>query len=298
MGLEEDYSHGAALEGGLKLEGLMKNDWGAYWNQHQRYEDGTDGYFSLGYPSHRLLYGSAAWYGRRKDYTFAARSNVSRLPGNPVAYDVGGTWSTFARPLGSGNWSYYGSLDLGLASLPNTGRAILQQQERLTLFPRRVTLGKDTNLSLRTDLAFGADSSGGRGAEWIGRLGVDQSLSKGAQLSLAYLYQKGQGNAFFSSSPSQQLSANLYWGGGSQEGGYINSTYDLSGHYLNSFGGFGHSFSKDLRLELRSQYLSYPLGNYVDNEVSLMKNIGGRWLELGWSQSRHSIWFEFLPGRF
>lgn len=296
LGVDEQYALGPDEDGELRCEGFLRNDWGAYWSHRKRYQDGTNGYFALGYPSNRLLYGSAAWYGRGQDYTFAAQVNASKMPGQRAGCDTRWSWRSFARPLGVGTLSGFGSLDLGLTVQPTTGKTVLRQEERLTLFPKRVSLGKKAGLTLRAEVALGADSSGARGGQWVGRLGIDQSLGAATRLSLAYLYQENRGEAFAISAPTQQLSASLSGGTPGRTEGYLYSTYDLSQQYLNAFAAASQWLSQDWKMELRSQYLNSPLGDYVDNEVSLVKNIGGRAAALTWSQSRHRIWFEFLPG--
>lgn len=298
VGIEEQYSRGRDQEGSVTLEGLLRKDWGGYWNHHQRYADGTDGYFSLGYPSNHLLYGSAASYGRRRDYTFVGRADASKLPGQPVSYNTGGSWRSFSRPLGKTKWSYYGTFDLGLLTQPNSNRAVLQQQERLALFPKRLSLGKETGLSLRTDFSVVADSSGGRGSELVGRLAIDHSLGRTSRASLAYVYQENRGNVNLPSPPRQQLSANLSWSNGLRGDGYLSSSYDLSSHFLTAFANASLSLPQSLSIRLLSQYFTSPSGDYVDNQVSLVKNIWGRAVALGWSQSRHRLWLELLPEGF
>lgn len=293
LGLEEGYSSGPDVEGTVQLEGLSQNDWGAYWRHHRRFGDDSDAYLSLSYPSHQLLNANLAWYGRKPDYTFAAQADATKAPGQDLAYNLRNSWRTFTKPLGVGKWHYYGAFDLGLQNVGSSG-AVLEQQEGVSLFPQQVRLGKSSELSYRTDLSFLATSAGTRGIELRNQLSLDRDLGRGSNLSLSYVYDGSRGGVFAAFSPRHQINASLIWGGSGGANAYANAAYDFQ-NSLSAYGSFAFPVSQGFKLGLRSQYFKYEGGNYIDNEVSLAKNIGGRALALSWAQSRHQIWFEFLP---
>lgn len=295
LGLDEQYGsyNERGVEGGLSVTGILRNDWGAVWQHRQRIGQDSFGYFTLGYPAHRMVYGNLSVYGQGTKFTRTLQTSYSRPVGGPDSYNTSASIRYFNRPLGRTSWSYFTAWDLRMARDFVTNRNALEQTSTLGIAARPVPLGGNGRLDVSADYGVSLSSTGDRHTQLQARANYRLTLGRGVASTLGYRYLERRGPLTFGG-PTQQVTGSLNWGLTPTWMGFGSATYDLDNGSLFAFGEMSVGLGGDWRMDVRSHYQKYGPLSFVDNEVGLQTEIEGRGVALRWSQARHRVYFELL----
>lgn len=295
--IEQQYNFGGSVDGSFSLNRVNSaSEWGARWSHRMQFNNNSQVYSFLEFPSHKNLYGTLDYRHSLKDYTFTANFRGNMLQNASDRYSGAFGIQTRAKPLLGDAISYALTTRLAYSNYYNRSQRIgnglgLQLYGKPLMF--RDSSSITTSMNVSRD--WGQSSSG---TSIFANAGYYRGLGNIGQFGLNYSYSWGNSAYSFL---SQRLSADLSLRPSIKWDSRFYVTRELDDGSTSAFGEFNYSFLPTWRLGLNGTYQRFT-GSVdsilSDYEMSLSKQIGSQQACLIWSHSRGRFRLEFNALQF
>lgn len=291
LDLEQDYNSGGSTEGGFLLNRITSaSDWGARWTHRKEFDNDSQVYTYVDFPSHRSLFGSMNYSRSLPNYTLSLNGRANKLANTGASLATDAYIQSRAKPLlgGALNYSLTSRLsaDTSVANRLGTGCG-------LQLFGKPLALRGLG--SLNTSLVAGRSWGGYGGSTLTANAGLYHSIGGAGSFGLNYTYAWGDTGFGYS---SHRISGNLNLSPSAKWSMYAYATKGISDRSMSAFGSLNYVFAPTWRFGLLGTYQQFGDYSYPDAELALSKAIGRQEMSVIWSKSQQRFRVEFSALRF
>jgi len=292
LDLQQDYNYGGTTEGSFVLDRVTSlNDWGARWTNRTEFQNSSQLYSYLDFPSHRSLYGSTSYSRSFTNWSMSLNTRASRADGRDGTFATDAYLQTKAKPAlgGAFNYSFTTKVSMDTVNKDRFGTGV-----GLQLYGKPAKLGLLGDLS--TSLVAGQNWGMFAGPSLSANAGLNRMLGQYGSLGLNYAYTFYNQSSLYS---AHQLSMNLMLSPNEKWSAYANATMGLTDNSLNAFGSLSYQLTPTFRLNAIGTYWKYGANtSYTDMQFALSKAIGRQEFSLIWSTTERRPRFEFSPLKF
>lgn len=290
LDLEQDYNSGGSTEGTFLLNRITSaSDWGARWTQRKEFNNDSQVYTYIDFPSHRSLFSSVNYSRSLPRYTLSVNGRASKMTGARGSIASDAYIQSRPKSIIGGALSYSLTSKVSLDSRNSLGTGC-----GLQLYGRPIKVGVLGNLS--TSLIAGRNWGPYGGTTMTANAGIYRSLGGGSGgFGLDYSYSLGSGTSNYS---SHRLSANLSLSPSPRWNAYAYATAGLSDHSVSAFGSLSYNLAALWRLGVLGTYQKFGTYSYPDVEFALSRSIGKQEIDLVWSSSSRRFRVEFSALKF
>jgi hypothetical protein len=291
LDLEQDYNYGGSTEGAFMLNRITSaNDWGARWTQRKEFDNDSQVYSYLDFPSHRSLFGSMNYSRSLPNYTLSVNSRANKMADSSGSLASDAYIQTRAKPLLGGALNYMltsrVSADSSVDNRYGTGLG-------LQLFGKPMPVRGLGSVS--TSLVAGRRWGAYEGSTLTANAGLYHNISNSGSFGLDYTYSWGNTGYDYS---SHRISANLNLSPSSKWSMYAYATKGISDRTMSAFGSLNYRLAPTWRFGVMGTYQAFGDYSYPDSEFALSKAVGKQDMSLIWSSSRQRFRFEFSALQF
>ncbi len=290
LDLEQDYNSGGSTEGAFVLNRITSaDDWGARWTNRKEFNNNSQVYTYVDFPSHRSLYGSMNYSRSMPHYTLSVNGRANKLVGVPGSIASDAYIQSRPKPLMGGALSYSVTSKVSMDSRNSFGTGA-----GLQLFGKPVKMGALG--SMNTSLIAARNWGPYDGSTLTANMGLYRTFSNAGGFGLDYSYAWGSGG--ISTYSQHRLSANFSLFPSSKWSAYAYATAGITDHSVSAFGSMSYNVASTWRLGLLGTYQKFGTYRYPDAEFVLAKGIGKQEVDLIWSNSTRRFRVEFSALRF
>jgi len=291
LDLEQDYNYGGSTDGTFLLNRITSaSDWGARWTQRREFNNDSQVYTYVDFPSHRSLYSSVNYSRTLPHYTLSVNGRANKLVDAPGSFASDAYIQSRSKPLFGGALSYSFasrvSADTSSRSRFGTGCGMQLYGKPLTVR----ALG-----SVHTSLLMNRNWGPYAGSTMTANAGISRNLSNAGSLGLDYSYAWGDTGSGYS---QHRLSLNLSLTPSDKWSAYAYATKGITDHSLSAFGSMSYALAPTWRLSTMGTYQKFGTYSYPDMEFALAKGIGKQEVDLIWSSSTRRFRVEFSALKF
>lgn len=291
LDLEQDYNSGGSTEGTFLLNRITSaSDWGARWTNRKEFNNDSQVYTYVDFPSHRSLYGSMNYSRSLPNYTLSVNGRANKLINSPGSVATDAYIQSRPKSIMGGALSYSVtsrvSADMGRGNHLGTGCG-------LQLYGKPFTVRGLGNVN--TSLLAGRNWGPYAGSTLSATAGVYRPLGNAGALGLNYSYAWGNTGSGYR---QHQISANLSLSPSAKWSAYAYATAGITDHSLSAFGSLSYQMAPTWRLGVLGTYQKFGTYSYPGAEFALAKGIGKQEMSLIWSSSLRRFRVEFSALRF
>lgn len=292
LDMEQDYNSSGSTEGAFTLNRITSaSDWGARWTQRNEFDNDSQLYSYVDFPSHSSLFGSTNYSRTLPHYSFSLNGRATKTTNSKsgdIATDA--YVQTRAKPALGGAFSYSFTskvtADTSRTSPFGTGVGI-------QLFGKPKNLGRLGNFS--SSLVAGHNWGGFDGSTLNTNMGLYRGIGNSGSLGFDYSFDWTDYGPGYK---SHRLSLNFSMNPSPKWSMYANATRGISDNSISAFGSLSYVFAPTWRFGLLGTYQKFGVYTYPDAEFSLSKSIGRQEMSIIWSKSRQRFRAEFSALRF
>lgn len=291
LDLQQDYNYAGTTEGSFVLDRVTSaNDWGARWTNRTQFENNSQVYSYLDFPSHSSLYGSTNYTRSFNTWSMSLNTRASKVINADGTLATDAYLQTRAKPALGGlfNYSFTTKLSMDTMNKDKVGTGVGFQ-----LYGKPAKLGMLGNLS--TSLIAGENWGMYGGPTVSANTGLQRMIGNMGSVGLNYAYTFYNQASLYS---AHQLSMNLMLNPNAKWSAFANATVGLTDRNLSAFGSVSYQFQPTLRFEVLGTYQKFGTYNYPDMQFAVAKSIGRQEFSLIWSTAEHRPRFEFSPLHF
>lgn len=291
LDLQQDYNYAGTTEGSFILNRVTSlDDWGARWTHRTQFDNNSQVYSYVDFPSHRSLFGSLNYSRSFTGWMMSLNTRASKVISGDGTLGTDAYIQTRAKPALGGAFNYSFSTKVSMDSR-NKDRFGTGVGLQLYGKPRKLGFLGNLNMSLVAGQNWGMYG----GPSFAANTGLSRTLGRTGNLSMDYSYTFYDQASKYS---AHRISMNLMLMPNAKWNAYFNATKGLSDGTLSAFGSISYQFAPTMRLDVLGTYQKYGAYSYPDTQFALAKAIGKQEFSLIWSTSAQRFRFEFSPLRF
>jgi len=290
--LDQEYNIGGTSQGLFSVNRITSRDWGLQWNQRSEFDNNSQMYTYINYPSHRDIYGTMDYSRPLGDYRWSLDLNGRKMLNYEDRYSVSTGLQSRSRRLVGDAVTYTMSTRLYYDTDSLAGQSRIGNGVGLQFYGKPVTFGP--GLSTNTSLSVSRNWGSRAGANVFGNAGITRMLGNIGNMGLNYSY-SWAGSSY---GRDQRLSANLNLRPSDKWNANLYTTYGLNDHSVSAFGDMGYQFIPKWRIGFLSTLQKTGDGSYYDYEAALSRMLGRQEARLTWSKSTRRFRLEFSAASF
>lgn len=288
LDVQQDYNYGGTTEGTLLFNRVTSlNDWGARWTHRTQFENNSQVYSYLDFPSHRSLFGSLNYSRSFTGWMLSLNTRASKAAGGDGTLGTDAYVQTRPKPAFGGALNYSVSTKVS-TDTRNKDRFGTGVGVQLYGKPRKLGLLGNLNMSLIAGQNWGMRG----GPAFAANTGLSRSLGRAGNLGVDYSYTFYDQASKYS---AHRISMNLMLMPNAKWSAYANATKGLTDGTLSAFGSVSYQVAPSMRLDVLGTYQKFGTYSYPDVQFALAKAIGKQEFSLIWSTSAQNVRFEFSP---
>lgn len=291
LDVQQDYHYAGTTEGSFILNRVTSlSDWGARWTHRTQFNNNSQIYSYVDFPSHRSLFGSMNYSRGFKDWTMSLNTRASKADGAAGTLATDAYLKTRSKPVlgGALNYSFSTKLSMDTRNQDRFGTGVGLQ---LYSKPRKLGFLGDLNTSLIASQNWGMYA----GPSLSANTGLSKTLGRTGSVGLNYSYTFYDHTSKYS---AHQLSMNLMLMPSEKWSAYVNATKGLTEDTLSAFGSVSYQLAPTWRLDVLGTYQKFGTYSYPDLQFAIGKAIGKQEFNVIWSTSERRFRFEFSPLSF
>lgn len=291
LDVQQDYNYAGTTEGTFVLNRVTSlDDWGARWTNRTQFQNNSQVYSYIDFPSHRSLFGSTSYTRGFKGWTMSLNTRASKAANSSGTFATDAYFQTRSKPTlgGAFNYSFSTKLSMDTRNNDRYGTGIGVQ---LYSKPRKMGALGDLNTSLVAGQNWGMRA----GPSMAANVGLSRMLGRFGTVGMNYSYTFYDQMSKYS---AHQISVNLMVNPGAKWSAYANATKGLTDGTLSAFGSLSYQLAPTWRLDTLATYQKFGSYSYPDAQFALAKAIGRNDFSLIWSTSERRFRFEFSPLSF
>lgn len=290
LDLEQEYNSGGSTEGSVLLRRITSaKDWGARWTQRKEFNNNSQIYTYVDFPSHRNLFSSLHYSRSLPNYSLSVNGRVSKYSqGSSVGTDA--YIQTRSKPTlgGAFNYSFSTRISAQRGQSDSFGSGV-----GLQVYGKPIKLGGLGNLS--TSLISGHNWGNNGGSSLVADAGIYRYFGHSNSVGLDYTYSWANSGSGYS---QHRLGANLNLSGAGKWTMYAYATKDLTEDSLSAFGSLHYVIAPSWSFGVLGTYQKFYDYSYPEAELALTRMIGRQDVSLIWSSSRKRLRLEFSAFSF
>jgi hypothetical protein len=291
LDLEQDYNSGGSTEGAFTLDRVTSaSDWGARWTHRKEFNNDSQLYSYVDFPSHRSLFGSMNFSRQLPNYTLSVNGRANKLVNSSGSLASDAYIQTRAKPLlgGAVNYSFTSKINADTSIANRFGTGVGMQ-----LYGKPTVIRGLGNLT--TALVTGHNWGAYGGSTVMADTGLYRAIGSSGSFGLDYTYSWGDSALGYT---QQRISANLNLSRSAKWNLYAYATKGITDRSMSAFGSLNYILAPTWRFGLLGTYQAFQSYRYPDAEFSLTKGIGRQDMSIIWSTSRQRFRIEFSALKF
>ncbi len=290
LDLEQDYNSGGSTDGTFLLRRITSaKDWGARWTQRKEFNNDSQLYTYVDFPSHKNLFGTMNFSRTLPQYTLSVNGRASKLTsGSSLATDAYVQSRSRSAMGGAFNYSIISRISADSSMQDRFGGGL-----GLQVYGKPIAMSKLGTLN--TSLISGQNWGSYKGSSLIADAALYRSLGGSSSMGLGYTYSWGTTGEGYS---RHRLSANINLNPSEKWNLYAYATKEITDNNLSAFGSLQYTFAPTWSFGVLGTYQEFEDYSYPEAEYAISKLIGKQDVSLIWSSSRKRFRLEFSTFRF